>query len=69
MSTSNGAVLSGTPSAVEDLFDVLATIFMRCLKIMQFLSEILHLQLQLRRFLAQPLVGFDYWTRDEPVNR
>ncbi len=46
---------------------MLLTVFMRSLKIVKFLSQVLNLRLQLSGFVLQLLVRFGYRAEDEPA--
>jgi hypothetical protein len=55
-------------STLEYLLNMLPTVFVRRLEIVQLLPQILHLRFEFRRLLAQPFLCFVSRTGDKPIS-
>jgi hypothetical protein len=57
-----------TPSALEDLINMLPAILVRRLKVLQLLSQIINIRLEVRCFGCQPLIHLDRRAENKPTN-
>ncbi len=58
---------SCTPSAVEDLIDMLPAVLMGCLEVLQLLAEVFHVRFEVRCFCLQSLVDLACRAENEPA--
>lgn len=63
------AVASCTTSTVEDLIDVLSTVFIRSLEILKLLLKVLNIRFEARRLGRQPLIDLSDRAENKPANK
>lgn len=56
------------PTRFQDLIDVIATVFVRCLQVVQLLLQLVDVGLQLSRFRGQALPDIRRRAEDEPID-
>jgi hypothetical protein len=57
---------SCTPSAVENLIDMLPAVLVGCLKVLELLAKVFDVRFEVRCFCLQPLVDFACRAENEP---
>lgn len=57
------------PTGFQDLIDIVSTVLVRCLQIVQPLLQLVDIRLQLSRFRGQASLDIHRRAEDEPMNR